>query len=240
MSAKKQCKIHRTEFKAKNQFEDKRDAKPLAEHREPNKAEIPVLYSFRRCPYAIRARLALAISGQQVEHREVELANKPTSMLQASPKATVPVLVFTNGKVIEESLEIMHWALNRHDPNHWLKTDPALSQRLVKENDGEFKTHLDHYKYSVRFPKNSQQHYRQQGEVVLQQLENRLQQHAYLISNNLGLADAAIFPFIRQFAFVNKAWFDAAPYPALQHWLENWLASDLFIGIMTRYQPFHD
>lgn len=187
----------------------------------------------------MRARLALHHAGIKVELREVALSNKPAALLLASAKGSVPVLVLKTGEVIDESLDIMVWALNhsnKHQGNStdFLATDQAELFTLITENDHVFKIWLDRYKYADRFPEYSQTYYRQQGEVFLRQLENRLQQHRFLFSHNLGLADYAIFPFVRQFAYVDKTWFDAAPYPNLQHWLQHHLSSKYFVDIMVK------
>jgi len=194
----------------------------------------PVLYSFRRCPYAIRARLAIKISGIKVELREILLKDKPMEMLEASPKGTVPVLVLSNGQVIDESREIMMWALALNDPKNWLNNVEA-SDLLIDLNDNQFKPHLDHYKYADRFPENSKENYRKQAEQFLKLLEQRLTQNRYLISDKISLADMAIFPFIRQCAFVDKKWFNQTPYLKLQDWLDEMLASDLFHEVMEKY-----
>ena len=205
-------------------------------------SQLPVLYSFRRCPYAIRARMTLRYSRIPVQLREVVLRNKPQSLLQCSPKGTVPVLVLPDDTVIEESRDIMAWALARNDPNNWLLNhDPELlatANALMDANDFSLKTHLDHYKYAEQYPEHSQAHYRAQGEAFLQALEGRLSRHPYLLGGHLSMADVAIFPFIRQFAFVDKAWFDATPYTQLQRWLENFLDAALFTGVMAKYSPW--
>jgi len=199
---------------------------------------LAVLYSFRRCPYAIRARLALKASNIAVELREVLLANKPEEMLNCSPKGTVPVLQLTDASVIDESREIMEWALKQNDPNGWLpKTDNALKEtnRLIATNDNEFKQQLDHYKYADRFPQHSMEYYRNQAEPFLKHLEDTLSQHKFLIADNVSLADIAIFPFIRQFAFVDKDWFNQTGYKKLQAWLDYFLTMDLFNEVMKKY-----
>ena len=196
----------------------------------------PILYSFRRCPYAIRARMAIAYAGPRVELREVLLAKKPPSMIAASSKGTVPVLVLDDGHVLEESYDVMRWALEYSDPDAWWSGELAeRTQQLIEENDFQFKTHLDHYKYADRFPAHSMMHYREQGEVFLGRLETMLQQHRFLLTNQLTFADVAVFPFIRQFAHVDKTWFDQAPYPNLQNWLQSLLESPLFLGVMQKF-----
>ena len=195
----------------------------------------PILYSFRRCPYAMRARMAIRYSQLRVELREIEFKNKPAAMLQASPKGTVPVLVCDDATVIDESLDIMHWALQQNDPEGWLQAAQQKDiDQLISENDASFKTHLDHYKYAVRFPEHSALYYRQQGETFLQQLEQRLNRHEFLLGDSVSLADVALFPFVRQFAHVDLAWFDAAPYPGLRRWLNRWLESELFLSVMKK------
>ncbi|MBT9096801.1 glutathione S-transferase [Methylovulum psychrotolerans] len=195
-------------------------------------ATLPILYSFRRCPYAMRARLALAYSGIRTELREVALKNKPPELLALSPKATVPVLHLPDGTVLEESLDIMYWALGQQDPANWLKpADPAL----IAQNDGEFKYFLDRYKYADRYPDYPMAHYRQQASVFLAVLDNRLQQHPQLSGTDFSLTDAAILPFVRQFAAVDPHWFQHSGYTALQQWLDNFLASEHFHTIMRKY-----
>ena len=199
---------------------------------------LPILYSFRRCPYAIRARLAIKYSGIPVELREVILADKPSEMLSISPKATVPVLLLPDGTVIDESLDIIHWALSIHDTKDWLPENIDLLNRtnkLIAINDGEFKDHLDHFKYASRFPEFSAEHYRGQGENFLCDLENLLGKSECLFSNRITLADIAIFPFIRQFAFVDKDWFDQSQYTNLKTWLNNMLEMELFKEVMKKY-----
>jgi glutathione S-transferase len=201
--------------------------------------QLPVLYSFRRCPYAIRARLALAYAGIGVEHREVVLRNKPQHMLEISSKGTVPVLLLPDGKVIDESLEIMFWALQQQDTDYWLDAKIQLDMDvLVQSNDAEFKYYLDRYKYADRYPEFPQMFYRQKAELFLQELENRLRHSQFLCGEQILFADAAVFPFIRQFAAVDKQWFDASRYQALNTWLQQWLASELFVSVMKKYQPW--
>ena len=195
-----------------------------------------ILYSYRRCPYAMRARMALKYAGIALEIREIELKNKPAHMLKVSPKATVPVLVLSDGTVLEQSLEIMFWALQQQDKDDWLIADSELTQQLIAENDIIFKQALDKYKYAIRFPEQSAEVYRTQGEVFLQRLEILLIQSQYLLSSQISLADIAIFPFIRQFSGVDTMWFEAAPYPKLKIWLKTLIESELFTNIMQK-QP---
>jgi glutathione S-transferase len=198
---------------------------------------LPILYSFRRCPYAMRARSALISSGIQIELREVALRAKPAAMLAVSPKGSVPVLVLPDGRVIEQSWDIMLWALRNHDTQNWLGEQEANVQAalpMVLENDTTFKRALDCYKYPERHPNNSQHFYRAQGEVFLQKLEARLSVTTYLLGDAMSIADAALLPFVRQFAAVNAAWFTTAPYPKLRNWLEKFTASELFAQVMKK------
>ena len=202
----------------------------------------PVLYSFRRCPYAMRARLAIAVSGLQVELREITLKDKPKAMLDVSPKGTVPVLVTNDSTVIDESIDIMTWALSQSDPNHWLPSpdNQARAQLYIQHNDGEFKSWLDRYKYADRYPEHSERYYREQGEKTLNDIEHTLQQQPYLLGQHLSMVDIAILPFIRQFSAVDKEWFDQAYYPYLKAWLNQFLNSTLFQQIMIKrpaWQP---
>ena len=192
-----------------------------------------LLYSFRRCPYAMRARLALRYSGVPVRIVEVSLKAKPADMLALSPKGTVPVLS-VDGRVIEESLEIMQWALAQHDPDNWLlQGDPAILA-LIAENDQHFKYYLNRYKYAERYPEQPMEHYRAGGEVFLQKLEGLLAERDYLVANHLTLADAALAPFVRQYAHVDRVWFAGTSYKRLQAWLERFLTSPLFMAVMAK------
>ncbi|MBD8548431.1 glutathione S-transferase [Sphingomonas sp. CFBP 8760] len=193
-----------------------------------------ILYSFRRCPFAMRARLALAVSGVRYELREVRLSTKPPELLVMSPKGTVPVLVTAEGAVIEESLAIMRWALRIRDPQDWLaRDDPAL----IATNDGVFKHHLDRYKYPDRHGSDAARH-RDLGFAFLQDLETRIGLAGHLCGTEAGLTDAAVMPFVRQFAGVDWPWFDNLPLPRLKAWLAEHLASALFERIMYRVSPW--
>lgn len=201
----------------------------------------PILYTFRRCPYAIRARLAINVSGIEVETREVDLRKKPQVMLERSPKGTVPVLQLADGSVIDESLDIMRWALAIHDPDGWISGDAGWSAEavaLIDENDGSFKLLLDRYKYPNRGRQNTPAHfaghYRDEAGTFLRMLNSRLTKHAFLMGETLSLADAAIFPFVRQFAQVDKAWFDAAYDGPLATWLDKLVGSPLFLAVMQK------
>lgn len=196
---------------------------------------LPVLYSFRRCPYAMRARMALMISQTPVRLREVVLRDKPAEMIAASPKGTVPVLVLDEeARVIDESLSIMHWALERADPYGWLE-DKAASADLIAEADSDFKANLDRYKYPTRYDDVDPVAHRSAGLEFLVTLDRKLAENGQLLGPQPRLADYAIFPFIRQFANNDRNWFDAQPIPALQKWLAGHLESDLFAAVMTKY-----
>ena len=194
----------------------------------------PILYSFRRCPYAIRARLALAISDTPYMLREVHLARKPAAMLAASAKGTVPVLVLADGTVIDESLSIMCWALARNDPEGWLERQDA---NLIARNDGAFKYDLDRYKYPDRHQSDALVHH-QRGVEFLRLLDARLSASGQMCGATRGLADAAIIPFVRQFAAVDPQRFAALPIPHVQIWLADHLASPLFAAVMARADPW--
>ncbi|MEZ7502408.1 glutathione S-transferase [Psychrobacter sp. Arc29] len=199
------------------------------------------LYSFRRCPYAMRARLGILFAELSVELREITLKNKPEQMLAISPKGTVPVLQLVDGTVIEESVEIMTWALEQSDPQGLLdkKTLPQASA-LIAQNDNEFKYWLDHYKYADRHPEMTQTEYRQRGEVFLQDLEALLTENTYLLGNRVTIADIGIMPFVRQFAHVDREVFYSLPYPKLQQWLQHWLDHPLFVQAMAKFQPWQE
>lgn len=202
---------------------------------------IPVLYSFRRCPYAMRARLALAASASRCELREVVLRDKPQAMLDISPKATVPVLLLADGAVIDQSLDIMMWALRRHDPCSWLQPDAGSEARmlaLIEQCDGRFKHCLDRYKYPNRHELACGIAYREQARPWLHELDSRLQADAYLFGRRASLADMAILPFVRQFAHVDKTWFDEQDWPGLRRWLAAWMKTELFDLIMQKYPPW--
>ena len=194
-----------------------------------------ILYSFRRCPYAIRARLAIAYSQQQVALREISLKNKPQAMIVLSEKGTVPVLQLSNGSVLDESLDIMVWALEKSDPDGWLNTNLAEMFNLIDENDFEFKIWLDKYKYAEHSPQQTADYYREQAEEFLFKLENRLHTTPYLFGQSISLADIAIFPFIRQFAAVNPTVFEKSPYPHLHRWLTRFNNSPLLQAVMEKY-----
>jgi len=187
--------------------------------------DTPILYSFRRCPYAMRARLALSYAGIKWEHREILLKDKPQEMLDASPKGTVPVLVLPDGDVIDESLDVMNWALEQSDPDGWLND---YDMELIRQNDGPFKKALDRYKYPNRYPDEDCSGAFDECLEFLEKLD------AY-ITNTTTLTDMAIFPFIRQFSKVEPRVFQELPYSHIQTWLDAHLDSDLFQSIMEKY-----
>ncbi len=205
----------------------------------------PILYSFRRCPYAMRARLALASSGLAYELREVALRSKPPELLAASPKGTVPVLVLPDGEVIDASLDVMLWALRQHDPDGWLAGDVDGMRRLIADNDGAFKQHLDRYKYPNRY---ADEHtgdaqafaalHRAAGAAWLVSLQNRLLKKSWLFGDRASLADMAVLPFVRQFAHTDAAWFAAQSWPLLAAWLARFEASALYTGVMDKHMPW--
>ena len=205
---------------------------------------LATLYSFRRCPYAMRARLAIAQSGIQCELREVVLKDKPQQLIELSPKATVPVLLTADDKVIDESIDIAFWALAQHDPDNWYQSLTSEQHEqmlaLIENNDGEFKYFLDRYKYADRYPEQDERFYREQGEKTLTRLEQLLTEHDCLLRDSWTLADIALLPFIRQFAFVDKDWFDSSPYPRVRAWLEAFLESDLFRAVMKKYPQWQE
>ncbi|MDD8058433.1 glutathione S-transferase [Shewanella metallivivens] len=206
---------------------------------------LPVLYSLRNCPYAMRARLAIYASGQQVYIRDLVLSNKPAELLAASPKATVPVLVLKANTVtgqcdvIDESLAIMQWAFSQTDPNNYLHSQSAnaLPEMLamITQFDTEFKGLLERYRCAKRYHEPTLTTDRQACEQYISKLELRLTQHQYLMSNNPSLVDLALMPFIRQFARVERQWYRQAPYPHLRHWLNHYLQSNMFTKVMAQY-----
>lgn len=187
--------------------------------------EKPILYSFRRCPYAIRARLAIIFAQQSVDLVEIDLKNKSKEFILLSPKATVPVLK-TKNAIIDESLDIMQWALNRNNPQNIVLH--SSNHELINSNDQQFKVDLDHYKYADRFPTHDKSYYQQLASEFPALLNTLLQGNVFLIGNQISLIDIAIFPFIRQFSFVDKKWFDAQDWPHLQRWLTFWLNNNVF------------
>lgn len=219
------------------------DASTPAPHTpaSPPSPQLPRLYTFRRCPYAMRARMALLQAGREFEAVEVVLRDKPASLLALSPKATVPVLQLPDGRVIDESWDIMRWALlTAASDVHgwWSRAQTPENLDLLQRNDGAFKRHLDRWKYPQRYVSEAgplpQQHRDQAVEVLLRPLEARLQGAPFLGGATACASDWALFPFVRQFAAVDPAWFAALGLPALQAWLDGWLASPLFAACMHK------
>ena len=195
---------------------------------------LPCLYSFRRCPYAMRARMALVYSAIRVELREVKLSAMPAELLNLSPKATVPVMRINDGTVFAESLDIMHWALSISDPQQWLIED-VESQELIRQNDVEFKPLLDNYKYADRFPHKSLLEHRNLAEKFVACLNSRLGGNSWLFDDRLTISDVAIMPFIRQFAAVDPQWFAQCEYVGVRRWLNQQIESNLFKSVMHKY-----
>jgi glutathione S-transferase len=196
---------------------------------------LPLLYTYRRCPYAMRARMALIVSGIAFDAYEISLRDKPTTMLAVSPKGTVPVLVLNNGEVLEESLHIMRWALEQSAAHEWAGAQTLNNQALIALNDGAFKQQLDRYKYPERYVTSEREMHREQAMVgLLAMLERQLTERAYLGGELACAADLAVFPFVRQFRAVDEAWFDAQALPATQKWLQAWLQSTLFERCMKK------
>ena len=201
-------------------------------------ATLPILWTFRRCPYAMRARLAIQSSGQCVVLQEILLRDKPAPFLAASPKGTVPV-VQDGTTVIEESRDVMLWALGQSDPEGWLKM-PDAGHALIDTCDGPFKQALDYTKYAVRFPDRDEAVERAKAMVFLNELNDRLGTTAFLMGPKRTLADIAILPFVRQFANTDRIWFDAQGLGPLTTWLDAFLVSDRFRGVMKKYPPWQN
>ncbi|NJK67249.1 MAG: glutathione S-transferase [Microcoleus sp. SU_5_3] len=198
----------------------------------------PILYSFRRCPYAMRARLALIASGVVCELREVVLRDKPQEMLDVSPKGTVPVLIDIKGRVIDESIEIMLWALAQNDPEKWLMPEQGSvveMLELISEFDDGFKYHLDRYKYPNRYEDTDAIVHRKEGYLYLEKLNGLLSETTYLFGDSAALADRAIAPFVRQFAHVDRIWFNEQSWSHLQAWLAAFVDSEIYNCAMQKY-----
>ena len=198
--------------------------------------ELPIFWSFRRCPYAMRARLAVRSSGIQVELREILLKDKPDAFLQTSASATVPT-VQHDDLIIDESFDIMRWALTKSDPEGWLNM-PQGWEVWIEECDGPFKAALDHTKYAVRYPNRDKAEEREKASVFLRKLDTQLEGQSFLFGDRATLADMALLPFVRQFANTELAWFHAQEWPNLIRWLAAFLKSDDFVGIMNKYKPW--
>lgn len=201
---------------------------------------LPILYSYRRCPYAMRARMALKYAGIQFEHREIELRNKPQSMLLASPKGTVPVFC-VDGLVLDQSVNIMRWALKISDPDRWEGVDDNVSQNWIEKNDGPFKVLLDQYKYPNRYPDLNQAAVLNAAiDLMLMPMETVLESSEYLSGKQLTWVDIALFPFMRQFSMVNPQQFEELPFPAIKKWLDQLMQSPLFASVMQKHPVWID
>ena len=208
-----------------------------------DQARLPILYSFRRCPYAMRARMGVLASGTVVELREIVLRDKPASMMEASPKGTVPVLVLPDGRVIDESLDIMLWALRQNDPQGWLQPENDTLEEmlaLIAELDGSFKHHLDRYKYATRFDDADEVAHRSMAMIALAALIARLEMTPQLFGSKVSLADIALFPFVRQYANTDRDWFEASAPDVLKHWLVEHERSDLFASVFQKWPVWHE
>ena len=199
-----------------------------------------ILYSYRRCPYAMRARMALKYANIEFEHREIELRNKPQSMLLVSPKGTVPVLCMGD-EVLDQSVDIMRWAIDQSDPAGWGNVDDAIAQAWIGKNDGPFKALLDQYKYPKRFPELNQEAVLEQAlQIMLLPMEQSLQATQYLLGDQMTWVDIAIFPFVRQFSMVDVNRFEQLPIPSTKRWLAQHLESELFNSIMHKHPVWRD
>ena len=197
----------------------------------------PVCYTFRRCPYAIRARMTLDCAGIEPEYREIRFSDKPPQMLTVSPKGTVPVLVHDGDKVLEESWDIMRWALAQNDPESWLPDSPEAAKAvddLVHTNDHRFKEFLDRYKYADRHPELTPGQHREQALWFLEELESLLADGGWLGGHRMAVADVAVFPFIRQFSMVEPQWFEHSPFHRIRDWLTRILESPRFARVMVK------
>ena len=200
---------------------------------------IPILYSFRRCPYAIRARLALYYSKINYEHREILLKNRPNKLYEISPKGTVPVLDLLNGEVIDESFDIMKWAISMDSSETLFNRGRQKQIDMILLNDMQFKKWLDKYKYHVRYPEDSMEFYRENCKQILDQYEDHLKNFTYLLDNEISLADFAILPFVRQFANVDIKWYNDS-YSCLSSWMNKLLDFDIFIQIMKKFEVWDE
>jgi glutathione S-transferase len=204
----------------------------------------PILYSLRRCPYAMRARFGLLQAKQTVMLRDIVMKNIPPEMLAASPKGTVPVLVLDDLAVIDESINIMLWALNQSDPNNLLfREQPNVLPdmlALIDRNDNEFVESLEKYKVAARYHDTTEVHYREQCELFIYHLEHCLAEHDFLLGEHPSLADYALLPFIRQFSRVDRKWYLQAPYPNIQRWLNTHYENPLYSKAMKKYPQWLD
>ncbi len=198
----------------------------------------PILYTFRRCPYCMRAHMALKNAGIKIELREVELKNMPQQLLDLSPDATVPVLQVSNDEVLTESWDIVRWALSPQAPDNWLGNDNSYlldAEMLIETNDYSFKADLDHYKYAERHPEQTQEQYRTACEEFIEELEDMLSDNVFLLDDKISLADIGVFPFVRQFSLVDKNWFEQSDYPAVRDWLQGLIDTELFQQVFQKH-----
>lgn len=203
--------------------------------------DTPILYSFRRCPYCMRAHMALNYAGLKIILRDVKLSDLPAEVLAVSPHATVPSLAISENEYMDESWDIVKWAVQQNDPGNWLGENNEYlneAEMLVEINDFSFKDDLDHYKYADRYPEHPMEYYRENGEEFLEELTELLQQNTFLSADHITITDIAVFPFIRQFAMVDKEWFDKSPYPELQRWLLAMLSSEWFIEAFKKHETW--
>ncbi|WP_373959530.1 glutathione S-transferase [Vibrio gigantis] len=210
----------------------------------PKESDLPILYSLRRCPYAMRGRMGIALSEQKVLLREIVTKDKPSELLASSPKGTVPVLVLPNGQIIEQSIEVMNWALKHNDPQDLLRSsNPTLSeqiQQLIRINDDDFIGHLEKYRASVRYRNIDVELRRHACEVFISQLEARLTNQPYLFGETPSLADFAVMPFVSQFVRVEKKWFVKSEYQNVGRWLRAHLDSKLYTQVMKQYPLWNE
>lgn len=210
----------------------------------PNESDLPILYSLRRCPYAMRGRMGIALSKQQVLLREIVTKDKPSELLASSPKGTVPVLVLPDGQIIEQSLDVMNWALQQNDPQDLLRSsNPTLSQQvhqLIKVNDDEFIGHLEKYRASIRYRNIDTEQRRQACEGFISNLETLLTDQAYFFGETPSLADFAVMPFVSQFVRVEKKWFVQSEYQNVGRWLRAHLESKLYTQVMKQYPLWNE
>ena len=199
---------------------------------------LPILYSFRRCPYAMRARMVLLHSKIQCEIREIKLSNKPKEMLAISPKGTVPVLILENGDILDESLDVMLWAIEQGNLRNLFNLGKKEILDLIKINDGEFKDAIDRYKYSSLYPEKPMIEYRKMGELFLEKIESYLEKNKFIFGKNISLADLAIFPFVRQFCRVDIDWFNSSLFKKIKEWTLFFEGSENFIDIMRKIKPW--
>ncbi|OED71339.1 glutathione S-transferase [Vibrio splendidus ZS-139] len=210
----------------------------------PNESDLPILYSLRRCPYAMRGRMGIALSQQQVLLREIVTKDKPSELLASSPKGTVPVLILPDGQIVEQSLDVMNWALQQNDPQDLLRSsNSALSEsvhQLIKMNDEEFIGYLEKYRASVRYRNDDVEQRRQLCEGFISVLENKLANRDYLFGNTPSLADFAVMPFVSQFVRVEKKWFVQSDYQNVGRWLRAHLESKLYGQVMKQYPLWNE